>query len=157
MDCLAFHQWFTFLRISTFLHSSATKAVTFLLIKWSNDECLVYNDHRDTRLKPPSSSFILSSFFVLFCISVTLFFCCLFSCNLTWSCSLCQIKNSHLWPVSIPETKWEVRWEESQRAYIWKKERQSIRKAGINSPWHESRKKNHQNTCRREKKNLQEM
>lgn len=69
-----------------------------------------------TRISPATSIIIYFIFFVL-CFGVS-FFCCLFSCNLTWRCSLWWIKDSHLWPVSLPQTNWEVWWEEPWRAYF---------------------------------------
>lgn len=72
--------------------------------------------------EPPSSSFILS--FVL-CFHVS-FVSCLFPYNLTWRCSLWQIKDSHLGSVSFPETKWEARQEAPRHAYIRKRRSQSV-------------------------------
>lgn len=99
MDCLAFHQWFAFYIL--FVSSSSPNiALTSLLKKWSNDEGLICHDHRATRSQAKSVGFFI--YLIFLCFSVFFFFSCLFPCNLTWRCSLWQIKDSHLWSVSFP-------------------------------------------------------
>lgn len=41
-----------------------------------------------------------------------------------WGCSLWQIKGRHLWSVSFPQTKWEVRQVDLQHAYQGARERE---------------------------------
>lgn len=77
---------------------------------------------------PAPKVYLVLSLFYLFvlCFSVS-FFSCLFPCNLMWGCSLWQIKGSHLWSVSFPQTKWEVRRDDLQHAYQRERESQGDR------------------------------
>lgn len=94
------------------------------MIKWWGSHLPWSQGHTFPR---PKSYLVLSLFYLfVLCFSVS-FFSCLFPCNLMWGCSLWQIKGSHLWSVSFPQTKWEVRRDDLQHAYQRERESQGDR------------------------------
>lgn len=122
IDCVAFHQcaaWYIF-----FVSSSSLKVtVTFLLIRWSNDEGLICCDQRAARSRALSLSGSPLYFISLFCASVSpRRLLSVSPRNLMWGCSLLADQRQPSVVCQLPLRR-GGRWDEIIYMHIGERER----------------------------------